>query len=82
MLRISRYSVRMQKNKDQNNSEYGHFLRSVNYKNPSTMRCFCKKNSILPRPSKKKCAEEIVSKPLGEVALFRLLVLSILSFYI
>ena len=26
---ISPYSVRMQKNADRNNSEYGHFLRSV-----------------------------------------------------
>ena len=30
ILRISPYSVRMQENADQNNSEYGHFLRSVN----------------------------------------------------
>ena len=29
MLRISPYSVRMRENKGQNNSEYGHFLRSV-----------------------------------------------------
>ena len=29
MLRISPYSVRMQEYTDQNNSEYGHFLRSV-----------------------------------------------------
>ena len=28
MLRISPYSVRIWENKDQNNSEYGHFLRS------------------------------------------------------
>ena len=28
-LRISPYSVTMQENADQNNSEYGHFLRSV-----------------------------------------------------
>ena len=28
ILRISRYSVQMQENADQNNSEYGHFLRS------------------------------------------------------
>ena len=27
---ISRYSVQMWENADQNNSEYGHFLRSVN----------------------------------------------------
>ena len=27
---ISPYSVRMWENADQNNSEYGHFLRSVN----------------------------------------------------
>ena len=31
-LRISPYSVRMRKNTDQNNSKYGHFLRSA--------RCF------------------------------------------
>ena len=29
ILRISPHSVRMQENVDQNNSEYGHFLRSV-----------------------------------------------------
>ena len=29
ILRISPYSVRMRENTDQNNSEYGHFLRSV-----------------------------------------------------
>ena len=29
--RISPYSVRMRENADENNSEYGHFLRSVNY---------------------------------------------------
>ena len=29
ILRISPYSVRMRENKEQNNSEYGHFLRSV-----------------------------------------------------
>ena len=29
ILRISPYSVRMRKNMDQNNSEYGHFLRIV-----------------------------------------------------
>ena len=29
ILRISPYSVRMQENADQNNSEYGHFLLSV-----------------------------------------------------
>ena len=31
ILRISTYSVRMWENVDQNNSEYGHFLRSVPY---------------------------------------------------
>ena len=30
ILRISPYSVRMRENVNQNNSEYGHFLRSVN----------------------------------------------------
>ena len=30
-LRISPYSVRMRGNADQNNSEYGHFLRSQSY---------------------------------------------------
>ena len=29
ILRISPYSVRMRENTDQNNSEYGHFLRNV-----------------------------------------------------
>ena len=29
ILRISPYSVRLRENKDQNNSKYGHFLRSV-----------------------------------------------------
>ena len=29
VLRISLYSVRMRENVDQNNSKYGHFLRSV-----------------------------------------------------
>ena len=29
MLRISPYSVRMPENADQNNSEYGHFLRCI-----------------------------------------------------
>ena len=29
ILRISPYSVRLQKNVDHNNSEYGHFLRNV-----------------------------------------------------
>ena len=28
ILRISQYSVQMQENTDQKNSEYGHFLRS------------------------------------------------------
>ena len=28
ILRITRYSVRMRENADQNNSEYGHFSRS------------------------------------------------------
>ena len=31
MLRISPYSVQMRENTDQNNYEYGHFLRSSNY---------------------------------------------------
>ena len=31
MLRISPYSLRMPKNTDQNNSEYGHFLSSAYY---------------------------------------------------
>ena len=34
ILRISPYSVRMRENKDQNNYEYGHFLRS-NFKSKS-----------------------------------------------
>ena len=29
LLHISPYSIRMRENADQNNSEYGHFLRSV-----------------------------------------------------
>ena len=29
--RISSYSVRMQENRDQNNSEYGHFLHTLSY---------------------------------------------------
>ena len=33
ILRTSPYSVRMQENTDQNNSKYGHFLRSDIYKN-------------------------------------------------
>ena len=32
ILRISPYSVRMRENADQNNSEYGHFLRNDNLK--------------------------------------------------
>ena len=35
-LRISPYSVRMRENEDQNNSEYGHFLRSVEWSCTST----------------------------------------------
>ena len=31
ILRTSPYSVRMRENTDQNNSEYGHFSRSVHY---------------------------------------------------
>ena len=31
LLRISPYSVRMQENAGQNNSEYGHFSRSASY---------------------------------------------------
>ena len=31
ILRISQYSVQMRENTDQNNSEYGHFLRSEIY---------------------------------------------------
>ena len=31
ILRISTYAVQMRENTDQNNSEYGHFLRSVIY---------------------------------------------------
>ena len=31
ILYISPYSVRMRENMDQNNSEYGHFLRSVSF---------------------------------------------------
>ena len=35
MLRISPHSVRMRENADENNTEYGHFSRSViNEKNP------------------------------------------------
>ena len=30
ILRVSPYAVRMRENMDQNNSEYGHFLRSKN----------------------------------------------------
>ena len=30
-MRISPYPVRIRENKDQNNSEYGHFLRSVRF---------------------------------------------------
>ena len=33
ILRISLYSVQMRENADENNSEYGHFLRSDCYKN-------------------------------------------------
>ena len=32
ILRISSYSVQMRENTDQNNSEYGHFLRSARFK--------------------------------------------------
>ena len=32
ILCISPYSAQMRKNTDQNNSEYGHFLRSANHK--------------------------------------------------
>ena len=32
ILRISPHSVRMQENADQNNPEYGHFLRSTTYR--------------------------------------------------
>ena len=37
ILRISPYSVRMRENADQNNSEYGHFLRSESACNISVM---------------------------------------------
>ena len=40
ILRISPYSVRMRENADQNNSEYGHFLRSV--------CCCCRKKGLEP----------------------------------
>ena len=33
ILRISPYSVRLRENTDQNNFEYGHFLRSVTFQN-------------------------------------------------
>ena len=32
ILRISPYSVQMRENKDQKNSEYGHFSRSAKFK--------------------------------------------------
>ena len=32
ILHMSPYAVRMEENKDQNNSEYGRFLRSGNYR--------------------------------------------------
>ena len=32
ILRISHFSVQMRENADQNNSQYGHFSRSVHYK--------------------------------------------------
>ena len=35
-LRISPYSVRMRENTDQNNSEYGHFLRGVQFSRRAT----------------------------------------------
>ena len=43
ILRISPYSFRMRKNKDQNNSEYRHFSRSVTTKNRYP---FTRKSSI------------------------------------
>ena len=44
ILRISLYSVRMRKNTDQNNSKYGHLLRSVRFHSylVRIMTCFFK----------------------------------------
>ena len=45
IFRISPYSVRMRENTDQNNSEYGHFLRSNNFMqcaDDSTLHQSCK----------------------------------------
>ena len=34
------YSVRMRENVDENNSEYGHFSRSVNHSRPQNSKVF------------------------------------------
>ena len=41
---ISPYSIRMRKNTDQSNSEYGHFLRST-YQ-ASKMKLFCENHIV------------------------------------
>ena len=47
ILRISPYSVRMQENAGQTNSEYGHFLCSAFYKNSCGFWLFLAKSYIL-----------------------------------
>ena len=42
LVRISRYSVQMLENTDQNNSKYGHFLRSGQYTNKQ-FKILCQK---------------------------------------
>ena len=56
VLRISRYSVRIRENTDQNNSKYGHFLRNAFHmvQSADTEFLSIKTQQVLNRPS--KCA--------------------------
>ena len=52
ILRISPYSVRMQENTDENNSEYRHFLRSVFFKNTRSQMFYRVLNKLLTKHNK------------------------------
>ena len=65
ILRIYLYSVWMLENTDQNNSEYGHFLRSVNYSNIFFMELFTSilLSSVLPTSNQLKYTQIFLLRP-------------------
>ena len=67
ILRISPYSVRMRENKKQNNSEYGHFLRSVMSQVQSTFPLGKITSRGCPEDVPKKRPDVLRTSPYGPI---------------